>query len=81
MAWHGRYGRVVLGGTSSAMTTVRLHIAGYTDSDPEEQAELAWRPTVAFSDGLAATVAWYQTHTDWVKRVRSGAYRDFEKNH
>jgi hypothetical protein len=25
------------------MTTIRLHIAGYEDSDPEEQAELAWR--------------------------------------
>lgn len=25
------------------MTTVRLHMAGYADSDREERAELAWR--------------------------------------
>jgi hypothetical protein len=28
---------------SWAVTDVRLHVVGYADSDPEEQAELAWR--------------------------------------
>ena len=30
---------------------------------------------VAFEEGLAQTVQWYRTHTRWVDRVRSGAYR------
>ena len=30
---------------------------------------------VAFEQGLAETVQWYRTHTRWVDRVRSGAYR------
>ena len=43
------------------------------------KAELGWHPTVAFEEGLAATITWYQTHTEWVDRVRSGAYRTAER--
>jgi dTDP-glucose 4,6-dehydratase len=39
------------------------------------EAELGWRPTVDFESGLAQTVAWYREHTEWVERIRSGAYR------
>jgi dTDP-glucose 4,6-dehydratase len=39
------------------------------------EAELGWSPTVTFEDGLARTVEWYRTHTRWVGRVKSGAYR------
>ena len=51
------------------------HDRRYAINCAKAEAELGWRPTVAFEEGLAATVAWYQTHTDWVDRVRSGAYR------
>jgi dTDP-glucose 4,6-dehydratase len=34
-------------------------------------------PEVAFEDGLARTVRWYQEHGDWTASVRSGAYRDY----
>ena len=27
--------------------------------------ELGWAPTVSWSDGIAATVAWYRDHEDW----------------
>jgi dTDP-glucose 4,6-dehydratase len=37
--------------------------------------ELGWKPTVAFEQGLADTVAWYKANPVWVDRVRSGAYR------
>jgi dTDP-glucose 4,6-dehydratase len=38
-------------------------------------AELNWRPTVSFGEGLASTVDWYRANAAWVHRVRSGAYR------
>ncbi len=39
------------------------------------ERELGWRPTVAFEQGLADTVAWYRNNSAWVDRVKSGAYR------
>jgi dTDP-glucose 4,6-dehydratase len=40
------------------------------------ERELGWTQTVTFERGLAETVHWYQRHSEWVERVRSGAYRD-----
>jgi dTDP-glucose 4,6-dehydratase len=51
------------------------HDRRYAINSTKAETELGWRPTVAFEEGLAATVRWYQTHTSWVDRVRSGAYR------
>ncbi len=39
--------------------------------------ELGWRPGIPFEQGLRATVEWYRTQTDWVRRCRSGEYRDY----
>ena len=39
------------------------------------QAELGWRPSVSFEQGLAATVDWYLANTAWVARVLDGSYR------
>jgi dTDP-glucose 4,6-dehydratase len=41
------------------------------------ETELGWRPQETWESGLRKTIEWYQTHTDWVARTRSGAYRDF----
>ena len=30
-----------------------------------------------FETGLAATVDWYRTNQDWMKRVKSGEYQAF----
>jgi dTDP-glucose 4,6-dehydratase len=51
------------------------HDRRYAINCDKAEAELGWWPTVAFEEGLATTVSWYQTHTEWVNRVRSGAYR------
>jgi dTDP-glucose 4,6-dehydratase len=51
------------------------HDRRYAIDCAKAEAELGWRPTVAFEKGLASTVAWYEAHTAWVERVRSGAYR------
>ncbi|HZQ57953.1 MAG TPA: dTDP-glucose 4,6-dehydratase [Acidimicrobiales bacterium] len=35
--------------------------------------ELGWSPTVAFDEGLAATVQWYAAHRDWWEPLRDRA--------
>lgn len=41
------------------------------------EAELGWRPAETFASGLRRTVQWYLEHADWVREVRSGAYREW----
>ena len=43
--------------------------------------ELGWEPEESFTTGLRRTVAWYLEHAEWVEQVRSGAYRDWIRDH
>jgi dTDP-glucose 4,6-dehydratase len=46
--------------------------------DPQKiERELGWRPRETWISGLQKTIQWYLDNQDWVRRVRSGAYRDF----
>jgi len=54
------------------------HDRRYAINCAKAESELGWYPTVAFEEGLAATVAWYKDHAGWIERVRSGAYRSRE---
>ncbi len=51
------------------------HDRRYAVDCTRAEAELGWRPTVSFVQGLTETVAWYRSNGPWVERVRSGAYR------
>ena len=42
---------------------------------------LGWRPAHNFDDALARTVKWYQDHTEWWQRVKSGAFREYYESH
>jgi len=42
-------------------------------------AELGWRPTVSFEQGLKKTVRWYLHNREWIERVRSGEYKKWIK--
>lgn len=50
------------------------HDRRYAVNCDKAEAELDWRPTITFDEGLAQTVAWYRTNAHWVERIRSGAY-------
>jgi dTDP-glucose 4,6-dehydratase len=39
--------------------------------------KLGWRPSVAFEDGLRATVEWYRTHESWWRPIKSGEFRRY----
>jgi len=39
--------------------------------------ELGWSQSTTFPEGLAATVRWYLGNEAWIRRVKSGAYREW----
>jgi dTDP-glucose 4,6-dehydratase len=41
------------------------------------ERELGWKPLETFESGIRKTVRWYLDNQDWVKKVTSGAYRDW----
>jgi dTDP-glucose 4,6-dehydratase len=46
------------------------------------KAELGWRQSVTFNQGIRQTIDWYLAHPEWVKSVRSGEYRNWmEQNY
>jgi dTDP-glucose 4,6-dehydratase len=70
----------IMGKPESLLTSVtdRLgHDRRYAVDFSKISKELGWQPLISFEEGLAATVAWYRDHADWVGRCRSGAYRTY----
>jgi dTDP-glucose 4,6-dehydratase len=53
------------------------HDRRYALTSDKLTRQTGWRPEVPFDDGLARTISWYQSHGDWVRRVRSGAYQEY----
>ena len=63
----------------------RARIAHVTDRPGHDQryaidpsrieAELGWRPSLSFEDGLARTVDWYLANGAWWRPIREGRYR------
>jgi dTDP-glucose 4,6-dehydratase len=41
------------------------------------ERELGWKPAETFESGIRKTVEWYLANGEWVRRVQSGAYRDW----
>src|SRR5712691_6306827 len=41
------------------------------------ETELGWRPRETWESGLRKMIEWYRSNTDWLERVRSGAYREY----
>jgi dTDP-glucose 4,6-dehydratase len=43
------------------------------------ERELGSKPSASFADGINLTVAWYQTHREWWKKIKGGEYLDYYK--
>ncbi|MEN9599159.1 MAG: hypothetical protein RL596_1470 [Bacteroidota bacterium] len=39
--------------------------------------ELGWKPSVTFEQGLAETIDWYLSNTEWLQNVTSGNYQRY----
>jgi len=53
------------------------HDRRYALSSAKIAAHTGWRPEVDFETGLARTIRWYQENQGWVRRVRTGEYREY----
>jgi dTDP-glucose 4,6-dehydratase len=53
------------------------HDRRYAISSGTLRRETNWAPRHSIEEGLSETVAWYRGNQEWVRRVRSGGYRDY----
>ncbi len=53
------------------------HDRRYALDSSKIMRELAWRPQVPFSTGIAKTVAWYQDNENWWRQIKSGEYQKY----
>jgi len=70
----------ITGKPASLMQTVTdrpAHDRRYALSSAKITRETGWEPRMDFEPGLAATVEWYRSNQEWVKRVKSGEYQSY----
>jgi len=53
------------------------HDRRYAIDASKIRAEIGWAPRFTFETALPLTVRWYRSETEWLQRVRSGAYREY----
>jgi dTDP-glucose 4,6-dehydratase len=53
------------------------HDRRYALDSTKIRKELDWEPIVRFEEGVLRTVEWYGSHSDWVRKTKSGEYRDY----
>ena len=51
------------------------HDRRYAVDTGKIRRELGWEPKVDLEEGLARAVKWYRSHSDWVRKAKSGEYR------
>lgn len=39
--------------------------------------ELGWKPSVTFEEGLSKTIDWYLKHKEWLEKINSGEYQNY----
>jgi dTDP-glucose 4,6-dehydratase len=69
-----------LGKPESLITHVKDrpgHDRRYAIDASKIRRELAWQPRYTLAQALPLTIRWYATQTQWLQRVRSGAYREY----
>lgn len=43
--------------------------------------ELGWTPETILETGIRETIQWYLDHTEWIERIKTGAYREWIQRH
>jgi dTDP-glucose 4,6-dehydratase len=70
-----------LPGTSEKLITYVKDRAGhdlrYAIDSSKLQAELGWKPSVTFEEGLSITIDWYLNNQEWLDNVTSGDYQKY----
>jgi len=57
------------------------HDLRYAIDSSKLRQEFGWQPEVDFVQGLAQTVAWYQSHEAWWRPLKAGAHEWYQKNY
>ncbi|MFB6181539.1 MAG: dTDP-glucose 4,6-dehydratase [Candidatus Magasanikbacteria bacterium] len=55
------------------------HDRRYAIDFSKAKEKLGWEPQIEFRQGLKNTIEWYEQNQEWVKRCKSGEYRDYYK--
>ncbi len=53
------------------------HDRRYAIDSSKIMTELGWKPSVSFEEGIAKTIDWYLSHSDWLGRIVSGQYQSY----
>lgn len=53
------------------------HDLRYAIDASKINAELGWKPSVTFEEGLSQTIDWYLSNAAWLHHVTSGAYQEY----
>jgi dTDP-glucose 4,6-dehydratase len=53
------------------------HDLRYAIDASKIKRELGWQPKESFESGLTKTVRWYLANGEWVKKIRTGEYRNW----
>ena len=53
------------------------HDRRYAIDATKIREEIGWEPRFTFDTALPRTIAWYQSQSLWMQRVRSGEYQDY----
>ncbi|SDM38461.1 dTDP-glucose 4,6-dehydratase [Daejeonella rubra] len=68
-------------GTSANLITFVTDRAGhdlrYAIDSSKLQADLGWKPSLQFEEGLEKTVDWFLTNEEWLQSVTSGNYQTY----
>jgi dTDP-glucose 4,6-dehydratase len=70
-------------GTSASLITFVKDRAGhdlrYAIDSTKLMAELGWKPSLQFEEGIERTVDWYLENQDWLNNIVSGDYQKYYK--